>query len=267
MSGTTSGRRHLSTYSGRAKIGLIVPPTNTVNEAEWTRMMPAEVTFHTVRMPLHAPGHGSPDAIARDIAAKAAELTPAGVDAVAYACTAGSMVTPPQSLPDAVTALAGVPVVTTAAAIVKALRHLGTARVSVATPYHDALNQHEADFLAAAGIETLAIEGLGIGANGPSDYPRIAQTPINKVMDHARSVFRQGSDALLITCTDFPTLPIIQRLEDELSVPVVTSNQATLWDALRTVGIADTVPNAGVLLSDRTASRANARFKETSIHG
>ncbi len=244
--------RHRSAYSSRGKIGLIVPPTNTVNEAEWARLMPDGVTFHTVRMPIH--DHVSSEAdrriLIRDIAAKAAELTPAGVDVVAYACTAGSMISPPRSLPEAVSALAGVPIVTTASAIVEALRFLGAAKLSVATPYHDALNAHETAFLTAAGIEVRSIKGLGIGANGPADYPLIARTPIEAVLQHARSAFVHGSDALLISCTDFPTLPLIDPLERELGVPVVTSNQATLWEALRSIGLIEPIARGGVLLSN-----------------
>ena len=52
--GATRGPRPFSNYSQRARIGVIVPPTNTVNEAEWLRMMPDGVTFHAARMPLHA---------------------------------------------------------------------------------------------------------------------------------------------------------------------------------------------------------------------
>ncbi len=33
-------------YGWRAKIGLIVPTTNTVNEAEWARMAPEGVSIH-----------------------------------------------------------------------------------------------------------------------------------------------------------------------------------------------------------------------------
>jgi maleate isomerase/arylmalonate decarboxylase len=54
---------------------------------------------------------------------------------------------------------------------------------------------------------------------------------------------------LLITCTDFPALPLIAPLEAELGVPVVTSNQATLWAALRRAGVHDVVSGAGRLLT------------------
>lgn len=248
-----SDRRHNSTYGWRAKLGLIVPPTNTVNEAEWSRQMPEGVTFHTVRMALHADTHSAAGrrALVADIAQRVRELVQARVDVVAYACTAGSMVDPPRSLPDEVEALTGKPVVTTAASIVAALQMLGAARVSVATPYHTALNDHEVDFLAKNGIQTLRIVGLGLGSNGPVDYPLIAETPLEKVEALARSVLVPGSDALLITCTDFPTLPLVERLERELGVPVVTSNQATLWASLRRAGIADPIAAAGRIFERR----------------
>lgn len=242
--------RHRSTYAWRARLGLIVPPTNTVNEAEWSRLMPEGVSFHTMRMPIHAPPSNDSERrrLVADIAARAAELTPARVDVVAYACTAGSMVSPPRLVGRDVAAAAGVAVVTTAAALVDGLAALGARRISVATPYHDALNRHEAEFLEACGFAVARIVGLGIGAGGPAEYPRIAETPIDAVAAHARAAFVPGSDALLISCTDFPTLGIVPLLERDLGVPVVTSNQATLWAALRAAGVADAVPGACRLL-------------------
>jgi maleate cis-trans isomerase len=248
----TAAARHLSAYGPRARLGLIVPSTNTVNEAEWTRMMPPGVTFHTQRMRLHG-DTTSPDGLRglhADLDAAIAMLTPALVDVAAYACTAGSMVTPAAGLPEALSARNGVPCVTTAAAIIDALGALGARRISVATPYHDALNDHEVHFLAGHGVETLRIAGLGLGANGPQDYPLIARTPLDAIAAHARAAFVPGSDALLITCTDFPALPLIEGLEEELGVPVVTSNQATLWAALRAAGLMhETIPGAGRLFA------------------
>lgn len=247
-----SGHRHRSTYSYRAKLGLIVPPTNTVNEAEWSRLMPDGVTFHTHRMPLH-PNASRPEGRAEllaDLDGVVGLLAQARVDVVAYACTAGSMFNPVNGLPDEIARRTGVPAVTTSAAIIAALKALGATKLSVATPYHAALNDHEAHFLAENGFDVLNLVGLGIGANGPQDYPLIAQTPLETVEATVRAAFRQGSDAILITCTDFPALPLIERLEAEYAVPVVTSNQATLWAALREAGIGDSLQGSGRLLRD-----------------
>ncbi len=242
--------RHRSAYGPRARLGLIVPPTNTVNEAEWARMMPEGVTFHTHRMPLHADTASAAgrSALMADLDSACAMLGRCGPDVIAYACTAGSMATPAEALPEAVSARAGRPVISTAAAIVAALRALGVRRLSVATPYAQALNDHEAHFLAEHGFEVTRLLGLGIGADGPQDFVRIAQTPLAAVAAHARAAFAPGSGALLITCTDFPALPLIETLEAELGVPVITSNQATLWAALRRAGVAEAAAGAGRLL-------------------
>jgi len=241
--------QHLSTYSSRAKIGLIVPPTNTVNEAEWRAMAPDQVTFHTTRMRLHA--DTTSDAgrakLWADLGAAIDLIAPARVDVIAYACTAGSMLSPPESVTERMSALAGRPCMSTALAIVLALRHLKAKRIAIATPYHDALNTHETHFLADCGIETLKIVGLGIGANGPQEYIRIAETPLDAVRRHAAGVMVPGADALLISCTDFPTLPLIAGLEAQLGVPVISSNTATLWAALRVAGVNDAIPSAGRL--------------------
>jgi len=244
-------QRHRSTYSYRAKLGLIVPPTNTVNEAEWSRLMPPGATFHAHRMPLH-PGAYTPEGRAEllhDLSGVVGLLKQARVDVVAYACTAGSMMNPVNGLPDEIAARNGVAAVTTSAAIVSALKALGVRRLSVATPYHAALNHHETHFLEENGFAVERLIGLGIGAGGPSEYPLIAQTPLEKVHETACACFVPGSEALLITCTDFPTLPLIARLEAEFGVPVVTSNQATLWASLRAAGIADSIAEAGILFS------------------
>lgn len=244
--------RHLSVYSGRAKLGLIVPPTNTVNEAEWSRMVPEGVTFHTHRMPLHSDttSEAGKKALNDDLDHVVGMLKQSRIDAVAYACTAGSMINPVNRLPDALSARNGVPAVTTSAAIVAALKALGVTRLSVATPYAQKTNDHEVHFLEENGFAVEKLIGLGIGANGPHEFPRIAETPLDKVHDHARAAFVPGSEALLITCTDFPTLPLIEPLEAELGVPVVTSNQATFWAMLRAAGLDDRFDNFGRLLQN-----------------
>ncbi len=94
--------RHQSVYSWRGKIGVIVPPTNTVNEAEWQMLAPAGVTIHATRMKLHADTHSEQGKkqLYADIDLAVSDLAAADVDCIAYGCTAGSMVLPVSSLPD-----------------------------------------------------------------------------------------------------------------------------------------------------------------------
>ena len=72
-------------YGWRARLGVIVPTTNTVNEVEWNRMAPEGVTVHSTRMPLHedtAGGEGR-RALHSDIERASQDLARAGVDVLA----------------------------------------------------------------------------------------------------------------------------------------------------------------------------------------
>lgn len=239
-------------YGWRARLGVIVPPTNTVNEAEWQRLAPEGVSVHATRMPLHTDTESEEGkrALHADLERAVADLSAAGMSVIAYGCTAGSMVQPLDRITRYMTGLCARPTVATAPAIVLALRALGAEKVSVATPYHDALNRHEAAFLAENGIETLAIAGLGIGAGGVEEYKQIARHSAEDAFDLALSVDHPDAQALVISCTDFATLPIIERLEERLDKPVVTSNQATFWAAARAAGIDDRLEGAGRLLRE-----------------
>jgi maleate isomerase/arylmalonate decarboxylase len=243
---------HYRPYGWRAKIGLIVPPTNTVNEAEWARMAPEGVTIHATRMRLHADTQ-SPEGerqLYADIDKATRDLAVASLDAIAYSCTAGSMVMPLAKLTDHMAGIAGVPCVATAPSLVHACGALGVARVALATPYHDALNEHERQFLAENGIEVVGLKGLGIGAGGPHEYVRIARVPRDEMLAHALSADRPEAEALVISCTDFATLDGVPQLERALGKPVVTSNQATFWAALRAAGVADRFQSFGRLLQE-----------------
>ncbi len=227
------------------RVGLIVPPTNTVNEAEWKRMAPPGMSFPLVRMPLHA--HGDP-ALYEDLRIAVRELKKDKPDVIAYACTAGSMVLPLDSLTNFMREIADIPAVATAPALVHAARALGLKKVSVATPYHDALNNHEKEFLEDSGLNVLSLKGLGIGAGGPEEYVQIAKVPKDKVYEHCRSAFVPQADGMIVSCTDFNTLEAIPRLEAEFGKPVISSNLATFWMALRAAGIDDAIPGFGRLL-------------------
>ena len=243
MSAEAPGDRGSRPYGWRAKLGLIVPPTNSVNEAEWQRVLPEGVTLHATRMALHTDvaSESGRRHLLEDAARAGADLAAAGVDVIAYGCTAGSLILPLDFLTGAVTRATATRCVATGPAIVEALRALGVRRAAVATPYHAALNEHEAGFLRACGIEIVAIRGLGIGAGGPHEYTAIARLPAERIAAHALATAADG-DALVLSCTDLPTLLLHAELERTLGRPVVSSNQATLWAALR----AARVPTGGI---------------------
>ena len=63
------------------------------------------------------------------------------------------------------------------------------------------------------------------------------------------------ADAYFISCANIHSIDVIADLEKALLRPVVTSNQAALWCALRTLGLPDAAPELGALFG-RTALAA-----------
>jgi maleate isomerase/arylmalonate decarboxylase len=118
----------------------------------------------------------------------------------------------------------------------------------VATAPDDALNAHEQAFFEECGIEIVKVKGLGIGAGGPHEYVKIAKVPKEQVYAHCRAANAREAHGMIVSCTDFPALEAIPRLEAELGKPVVSSNLATFWAALRAAGVRQPIAGFGRLL-------------------
>ncbi|MDE0335632.1 MAG: aspartate/glutamate racemase family protein [Defluviicoccus sp.] len=234
----------------RARIGVIVPPSNTVNETEFNRLKPDGVTFHFTRSPLHPdPAADDFSEMMQDIDRACGDLAACAVDLVAYGCTSGSMACPADRLLGRMRDASGVEGLSTAGAILAALNALGATRIAMATPYTDETNAHEAEFLERHGIEVVAASGLGLNVS-LEKIQRISRVAPKAVFDHAMAVDRPEAEALLICCTDFNTVDAIEPLEQALGKPVVTSNAATLWASLRAAGIEDRIEGYGRLLRE-----------------
>jgi maleate isomerase len=239
-------------YGNRARIGLLVPSTNTTIEMEFHHMVPQGISVHSTR--LYQEETDDPAEKVKTILgmherleAGTHELASLGPSVIAYGCTAGSFlsgVAEDQEMCARLGAQAGVPFVTTSTAVAEVLRHMNIRRISMATPYIDAVNQHEKEYLAeAAGVDVLAMKGLGLVGNLPKGRlePEVAS-------ELAHAVDRPDAEAIFISCTNLRTIEIIAPLERSLGKPVITSNQATLWSALRRARYADPIHGYGQLL-------------------
>ncbi|MGA9402626.1 maleate cis-trans isomerase family protein [Haladaptatus sp.] len=229
-------------FGWRGRLGVVVPSSNTTVEGEFGRVLPEGVSLHTARMPLESVTVDELDTMADDAVDCAERLSHADVDTVAYACTTGSLLHGPgfdAELEDALAEAAGVPAVATALSVKRALSTLDATRIAVVTPYTADLNDREESYLDDAGFEVVDLHGRGITANTD-----IGSLSPNDAYQQVRNTVLDPStvDAVFVSCTNYRTFPAIEPLESDLGIPVVTSNQATLWDALGRVSVSADVP-------------------------
>lgn len=237
-------------YGWMAKIGLIVPSTNTVNEYEWYKMAPEGISIHTGRaLLLGKASQESYDTMAKNTEKAAEDLATAEVDIVAYGCTSGSFMCSRDEITRRLTEIAGCPATTTSDSIVAALKALGVRKISMATPYVDFVNQGEVKFLNDEGFDVVAWHGLGLGET-QEERRGINRVPTESVFRMAKLVDRPEAEAIFISCTALPTIKVIAAIEAELGKPVVTSNQATFWNVLRTLKLNVRVSGYGRLLEE-----------------
>ncbi len=245
-SGTTTDDR--PPYGWRARLGVVVPSVNTVVEPWFTATSPAGVSVHTARMLLD--NALSPEAIVRmdreEGQHAVLQLASCRPQAVAYCCTASSIVQGLDydlQLQREISHHAGVACTTATQAILEALRVLGVKQVAAASPYAENIDSAEHGFFESAGVQVVSSACLGI-----RDAFELARPSSAQIVDLVRRAYVPGVEAILITCLNLWSQIVIERLEQEFGVPVVTSTQATFWRLLRIAGIPDRIPGYGRLL-------------------
>jgi maleate isomerase len=161
-------------------------------------------------------------------------LTDARCDVVAFHCTANSMQEGRSGEERILAAMAaaGAPhATTTATAVRRAFDALGARRVVLITPYDQRTTDHEAEFLHEAGYQVLYAKGFAL--DGSDAY---CATPPVFWRDRALEAARAEADVYFVSCANISAFGVIDELERKLDRPVVTSNQAVVWDCVARLG-------------------------------
>jgi len=216
------------------RLGLIVPSSNTTMESEYGRVLPDNITLHTCRMRLRDVTVEALVEMKRSVEEEALKLADAQVDIIGYGCTSGSLIKGlhhDEEIVSKIERVANLPAVATAGAVVDALKYLKTRKVVVATPYIEEINNLEKNFMDENGFEVIDIKGLSIIEN-----TKIGLTKGTAVIDLVKSLNYQDAEGVFISCTNLPTMKLIEKLERDLHKPVISSNTATLWSMLKESG-------------------------------
>src|SRR6516162_1709476 len=213
--------------------GILVPSTNTTGEVEYCRL-PPELQVHTGRLGKGGDTPFSPSKDA-DVAYQAKLLGDARVEVIALLQTSASLFADDydQVTVKRMTEASGVPSLTSAQAIGRALQALNATRVAMATPYSDeVIGRARRYYETKYGITVVASESLGA-----TNAYAIGKMDAGVAEAAFRRIDRPDIDVLVVPGGNFPTMDRIAAWEQQFGKPVITTNQAALWAVLRTMKV------------------------------
>lgn len=227
------------------RIGIIVPSANRLVEQEMVPRLPAGYCAHVTRLRMSGAHYTPLSALVPRAAEAAAALGDAGCAVVVFNCTSSTMeegVAGNNALLAALQQATSGTVTTTASAVLEAARALAARRVVLVTPYSAAVTDKARAFLVESGIEVLRTVARDVAGNGP-----YFEIPPARWLQDLRDARDQRADAYILSCANIACLDIIEDAEAALGVPVITSNQAVMWRALRAAGFDGPLAGLGAL--------------------
>ncbi|SDC20979.1 maleate cis-trans isomerase family protein [Acinetobacter boissieri] len=242
------------------KIGQIVPSSNTTMETEIPAMLharqlilPERFTFHSSRMRMK---HVKKEELALMDAQSdrcALELSDARVDVLGYACLVAIMsmglgyhrASEKRLHQATIDNDAEATVITSAGALVDALKTINAKKITVVTPYMKPLTELVVDYIRNEGFEIIdyiALEipdNIQVAAHDPENLPAIVE-----------QLNYQDADVIVLSaCVQMRSLPAIAKVEAMTGKPVISAAVATTYSMLKALGLKPIVPGAGALLS------------------
>ncbi|MEV4081417.1 aspartate/glutamate racemase family protein [Nonomuraea fuscirosea] len=212
-------------------VGVLVPWANTVVEAELPQWGRGLTVWHYARLVPACGGTALDDdflsGLIEAVPQALHQLSRLPLQRVYLACTSAAF-TRPGRFAD-VTAASPVLVVSAFEAIVAQLRGYGVRKVALVTPYPDEITKAESVQFAERGIAVTGSASLGL-ADGYADVTLTQQVALSDQL--GKEAVRQA-DAIVLSCTGWPTRTAIKALRRRLGRMVISSNAAIAAHAVQ----------------------------------
>ena len=231
----------------RAKLGFILMSTDLAAESDFFDIAPNDVAIHITR--LKTDDHTTNETLSKHIefmADAASRIQPdTKPDVISYSCTSGSIVIGEEKIKEEIKKGAPYAIpMTLVTGVVDALEELKVKNLVVGTPYLDEINTKEAEFLINKGFSVLNIQGLNLTKG--IEFGTV--TP-EYWIKFALEINEEAADAIFLSCGGIRSTEVIDRIEQKVGKPVITSNQAQMWSCLRRAGVEDKILGFGELFN------------------
>jgi len=245
------------------RIGMIVPSSNVTMETEIPELLrrqqavgPHRFSFHSARLRLQQVTPEALQAMNESADGAIDQLCDAQVDAIMYACLVAVMHGGRHAILQTQARLVGraastdrtpPAVVTSAGALIGALKAIGARKVSMITPYRKALTERVAATMGECGVEVVQSRSLEV-----VDNVQVGRLDPVKLLAIAAQMDFSGSQALVLSaCVQMPSLAVIDEAEQRFGLPVISAATASAFELLGRLDIEPQIANAGTLLRSR----------------
>ena len=167
------------------------------------------------------------------------------LDTVAYGCTSGTLAAGVEQIVNKIqSAKPNCKVTTPITSAVNALKYLNLKKISIFTPYIQSINETVISHFKNEGFSIESFSSFNLESD--LDIGRIDPKYLLEVLT---KMDIGGAEAIFVSCTALPVFEIIQELENKTKKIVISSNQALIWDSIRSVGYNSSIEGYGKLFN------------------
>jgi len=236
----------------RARLGFLAPPGNPTVEPEMISLAPHGVTVHFSRLVAHGAtgSHAGQEernrTMIEHVSESAGLLAMVKPDVIMFSHTATSYTLGPQKeaeLIERLRAQCGTIVETAFASVLEALRVLGVRKIALGTPYGEETT--------LKGKALLEQHGFTVVSHGRLDnVSNIYDETPERAYRLGRAIDRDDVEAIFLSGSGMPTIPILDVLERDLGKPAISAASAMMWRALHLAGVHAPITGYGRLLAN-----------------
>jgi maleate cis-trans isomerase len=230
------------------RFGLLTPSSNTTQEPELSAALPPTVSLHTGRVSYRDITPEEQNRCVLELESESRKLADAEVDVVVFAATAPTLAKGKgydRELIKRMEDASGRPATTAATAFVDALNQLRITKVAIGAPWSKTMDRPMVEFMEASGFNVVHSEVAGFVAS--IELGRVGPETAREL---AHRTDRPEAQAIVMPGGNWASMPVVERLENELGKPILVNNAVSLWAGLRLLKWSYSIEGYGRLLRD-----------------
>jgi len=213
----------------RRHLGLLVPSSDNVMESDLWHRLPTKVALHVARMYMESTTvAGEEKMLQEELGPAARRLSSVRPELAIFGCTSAAALhglDGDAEIARQVSETTGCSCITVIQAALEEIRRVDAQSLFLVTPYVAEITKRMMNTFIEAGLPVIGADGLGL-----DDDLSIGKIQPNEIKEYVLDTVRQKAktqpDSVFISCNTFRAFEVAEELENELEIPIITSNRS-----------------------------------------